>query len=340
MSEKIFNKLLRNFEEKCEEIGDRRRQGHNLRYKASDFVKSAFNVFFFQHPSLLDYQRKMQEKKGRSNIETVMGVSKLPSDTRIRTMMDRIEPASLGSLFNSTLRIADESGLLESYRVLDGGVLIALDGVWYHRSQNIQCQRCLTQTKAGETTYYHSALAATLVKPGNSSVLPVMAEMICNGEGNKKQDCELTAAKRWLTSHGQEYAWLKPTLLGDDLYSHEPFCLQVLSAGYSFIFTCKETTHSWLNETVANSVKESTTDRQWDGRTHVEYRYRWVNGVPIRYKEKEEQTLMVNYLEMEIWHEKKQKRTYYNSWITDKTINEQNVKSLCACARARWKVRK
>ena len=64
MSEKIFNKLLKDFEQKCNEIADSRRLGHNVRYKVSDFVNSAFNVFFFQHPSLLDYQRKMQEKKG------------------------------------------------------------------------------------------------------------------------------------------------------------------------------------------------------------------------------------------------------------------------------------
>ena len=47
-------------------------------------------------------------------METVMGVSELPSDTQIRTMMDTIEPESCGSLFNSTVRIADEGRLLES----------------------------------------------------------------------------------------------------------------------------------------------------------------------------------------------------------------------------------
>ncbi|MDR2742798.1 MAG: hypothetical protein LBB98_11695 [Treponema sp.] len=81
------------------------------------------------------------------------------------------------------------------------------------------------------------------MKPGSTSVMPVTAEMIGSGDGEKKQDCEPAAGKRWVTKYGEAYRWLKPTLLGDDLYSHEPFCRQVEEAGYSFIFTCKNTTH-------------------------------------------------------------------------------------------------
>jgi hypothetical protein len=140
-----------------------------------------------------------------------------------------------------------------------------------------------------------------------------MAEMIVNGDGEKKQDCDLPAAQRWITSHGEEYGWLKPTLLGDDLYSHEPFCRQVLESGYSFIFTCKDTSHPWLHETVGNSEMGEWSHREWNGRHHLEYRCRWVNGVPIRYAEKEGDALAVNYFEMSIRNEEKGKRTYYNS---------------------------
>ena len=55
-------------------------------------------------------------------------------------------------------------------------------------------------------------------------MLAVMAEMIANRDRTKKQDGELTTAKRWLNNHGEEYAWLQPTLLGAHGYSHEPFC--------------------------------------------------------------------------------------------------------------------
>ena len=306
MSGKLFKELRDNFEQVSQHIADTRRQGHNLRYTMGDFVKCAFAVFFFQHQSMLDFQRQMKKRLGRDNMETVFGVSEIPTDTQIRTMMDRTEPEQFSPLFNSSLRIADEAGILDEYRVLDGGVLLALDGVWYHASENIHCDRCLHTTKDDVTTYYHVALAGAIVKPGCTSVLPVMAEMIANGDGAKKQDCELTAAKRWLGGHGEEYAWLNPTLLGDDLYSHEPFCRQVLAAGYHFIYTCKEKTHQWLYETVKNSEAGEWRKREWNGRHHLVYTYRWVNGVPIRYTEHEGEALKVNWLEMSIWNEEKE----------------------------------
>ncbi|MDR2435414.1 MAG: hypothetical protein LBD47_12740 [Treponema sp.] len=41
--------------------------------------------------------------------------------------------------------------------------------------------------KGGVPTYYHSALAGTTVKPGSSSVLPVMAEMNGNEEWDRSR---------------------------------------------------------------------------------------------------------------------------------------------------------
>jgi len=124
---------------------------------------------------------------------------------------------------------AEERGALDSYRVLDEGVLIALDGVWYHSSEKISCKRCLHVTKGDRTTYYHTILAATIVKPGDTVVLPVMGEPIGNEGGGEKQDCERNAAKRWLAKHAAEYARLKPTLLGDDLFSCQPICEAALA---------------------------------------------------------------------------------------------------------------
>ena len=80
---------------------------------------------------------------------------------------------------------------MEGYRVLDGGVLTALDGVWYHSPENIRCGRCLHTAKDDVTTYYHVALAGAIVKPGDTSVLPVMAEMTAAGTGTRSRTAGL-----------------------------------------------------------------------------------------------------------------------------------------------------
>ena len=54
--------------------------------------------------------------------------------------------------------------------------------------------------------------------------------------------------------------------------------------------------------------------------------------------EQEEQVLEVNWLEISIWNETKRKRTFYNSWITNKEITAENVKALADCERVRRKI--
>ena len=341
MGRGIFNALLNNLDAAANDLADNRREGFDLKYKLVDAVKSALSVFFFQHPSMLDFQTRMKQKWKRSNLESIMGVKEIPSNVQITTLLDVIKPDSLSGVFNENLHTVDEWGGLKDFRCLDGGVLLALDGVWYFSSEQIHCDHCLHSTKDDVTTYYHSALAGTLVKPGNTAVLPVAPEMIANTDdtsdetNSKKQDCERNAAKRWLIKHTEEYKWLSPTLLGDDLYSNYPFCKEVLEYGYSFIFTCKDDSHPWLAETVENSYLQETSKREWNGRHHIVYTYRWLNGVEIR---DNKETLMVNYFSLSIWNEEKNKRTFYNSWITNKTIASDNVSLLASCARSRWKI--
>jgi hypothetical protein len=113
MGGELFKKLIGNFGRMCGQMPDKRRHGHNQRYQIADFVRSAFGVFFFQHRSMPDYQRRMQERQGRSNPETVFGVTALPSDTWIWEQPDRIPPERFSGIFTSVLEIAGEAGLAE-----------------------------------------------------------------------------------------------------------------------------------------------------------------------------------------------------------------------------------
>ena len=193
------------------------------KYSNRDAVNSAFGSFFFQFPSLLRYMRELQEQEKRDNVQSLFDVNGIPSDNQIRNIVDEIEPSGISAVFNETLKEAQHSGIINDYRILDGGVLMPLDGVWYFHSQNIYCDHCLTKVIKGKhveehTEYYHATLAAALVNPGSKKILPLAPEIIRNTEGTEKQDCELAAGKRWLDAHSEEYSWLNPTLLGDDLY--------------------------------------------------------------------------------------------------------------------------
>ena len=336
MGRGIIKRLLGSLRETAEKLPDIRKCSNALKYSIRDAIICAFAVFYFQYPSLLNFQQDMERKRKRSNMEALFGVENIPCSDQMTNIVDGIESGQLGAVFDQVHQIAAEQGIIDQYRVLDGGVLIPLDGTWTFASEKIHCKHCLSITsKKGKTVYYHSMLGAAIVKPGSHTVLPLEPEFIRNEDGSEKQDCERNAAKRWLERKGAGLEGLKPTFLGDDLYACHSICEKIVGMGMSFIFTCKEESHPWIAEQVKYAEMEGHKRREWNGRNHIEYRYEWVKGIENR---AEGEKIAVNYLSLQIWNEEKQEKTYSNSWITDKAISVENVSLLAECARTRWKI--
>jgi len=253
-------------------IADKRREGYDKQYEYADAIKGAYGVFFFQHPSMLEYQERLKIKKQRSNIETILRVKKIPCNNQITRLLDDMESGAFASIFEAGLKTAAGYKGLEQYLVLDGRYhLVTLDGVWFYQSKNINCPHCLSyEMKNGETLYYHDMIAAALVKPKFQTVLPLAPEFIRNEDGQEKQDCERNAAKRWLAKYAEGYGWLNPVFLGDDLYSHYPVCTMIVEKGMHFIFTCKPDSHVWLYDSIDCGCMKGIRVRKWTGREHLE----------------------------------------------------------------------
>ena len=75
------------------------RRGANGQYSIADFGMSAFSAFFMQCPSFLAHQRRLEEGHGRSNCQSLFGMGKIPSDNRIRDMLDPALPGLLNPVF-------------------------------------------------------------------------------------------------------------------------------------------------------------------------------------------------------------------------------------------------
>src|SRR5260370_30652099 len=71
------------------------RTPEQLRYSLLDPLMSGFAMMFFQHPSLLQFQRSMERKRRRCNLQTLFGVHEIPSDTQMREILDGVEPEAL-----------------------------------------------------------------------------------------------------------------------------------------------------------------------------------------------------------------------------------------------------
>lgn len=322
--------------ERCAGLPDRR-TGSNGRYTMSDIGLAAFSVFFMQSPSFLGHQKALAEGpgRGRSNCHTLLGMTAIPCDNHIRTMLDGAPTDHFDGVFSTILKDIDRSGGLKPFRQLGGRVLIALDGSEHFRSRNLSCPHCSTRKRSdGGTEYFHTFVGATLVAPGHKTVLPLPPEFVRPQDGASKQDCEPMAARRWLGRVGAAHAWLKPVYLGDDLYARQPMCEAIKAAGGNFLLVCKPTSHKTLGEYLTGVELDSLSETKGRGAEKRTYRYRWMMDVPLR---DGNDAMLVNWLEVEIV-KPNGKVTYRSSFITDLPVGQDTVAELAACGRARWKI--
>ncbi len=316
------------------------RKGSNISYSMEDFGMSAFSVFFTQSPSFLAYQKTMERTRGRSNAESFFGIQRIPCDNQIRAMLDSVPPEALFPVYDRIYETLREHGILEKFKGIHSSTLIALDATWYHSSEKVHCCHCSTQEhKNGAITYYHSAVTPVLVGPSQPEVVALRPEFIVPQDGHNKQDCEVAAAKRWLDQNAARYRSTGTvTLLGDDLYAHQPLCRRTLLHDLHFLFVCKPDSHKtlydWVNLLQPGSVLRTHSIRIKAGAQWHTHTYRWVNGVPLA---DGDDALKVNWCELTV-SDKKGDVLYRNAWITDWRLDENNVEVMAASGRARWKI--
>jgi hypothetical protein len=322
------------------DLPDHRKPSPNTRYTMQDAALGAFGIFFTQAPSFLEYQRRLQASQGRNNAQTLFGVQQIPCDNQIRTLLDPIAPSHFDPIVLAVFQRLEQHHLLDSFRVLGDQLLVALDGTTYFSSQAIHCPNCLTrQLSNGHTLYYHPAITPVVVSPRRSQVIALPPEYIMPQDGHAKQDCEQMAGKRWIRHHAQALAPHHVTLLGDDLYSKQPFCALALAQGFNFIVVCKPDSHPKLYERVAfwqaNDGITACERRHWNGRFTEVSLYRFLNDVLLL---EGKEALPVNWFEITVINAKTGEQLYHNSFITNHQVTADNVAAAAQAGRGRWKI--
>lgn len=304
-----------------------------------DAALSAFSIFFSQSPSFLDSQVRMQKQQGKNNAFSLFGVHEIPCDNQIRNLLDSVPPETLFPLMAT---ISDElyrDGHLDGFRSINDTFLIALDGTDFFSSEKISCP-CCTQSKLknGKTLNRHIAVTPVLVAPRQKNVIALPPQFVRPQDGHDKQDCELAASGRWLDQWGAHYATWNITYLGDDLYCHQPHCKRVLGQNANFLFTCKPDSHSTLYEWIADFSRiggvPTVVRTRRIGKKQFTDTYRYVNQVPLR---NSDDALMVNWCEL-VTTANDGEVVFRNAWATSHRVTDDNVETLAAAGRSRWKI--
>lgn len=316
-----------------------KRQNRKTNYEIHDPVMSGFACMYFQDPSMLQFQIQLQEEQNRNNLQTLFKVKKIPESTLIRTVIDDVESEHFRPIFKDLFTPLQRGKILNSYQIFPNLYLCSIDGSQYFSSEEINCEHCLTAThKDGRISYTHKVLQAAIMHPDKKQVIPLMPEEIRNTDGSKKQDCEVNAGKRLIKSLKKDHPRLGLIIVGDGLFSKQPFITDVLKEGMHYIFAVKPDDHKYLMDWV-NAYDPGEIDRQEivdsKGKTHV---YEWVNNVPLNGGNNAINVNFFRYQQIVKDKAGKEKVVYKNSWVTDLEVDLKNVRKLVKGGRCRWKI--
>ena len=127
------------------------RQEGKIRHRLHDVFMSGFAMMFFQDPSILQFQKRLEEGIHNNNLRTLFQVTSIPKDSQMKDVIDDVESRELEPLFEDFFHALQRGKHLEPYRVLGDYYLVSLDGSGYFSSDTISCPGCLVKKdKEGE----------------------------------------------------------------------------------------------------------------------------------------------------------------------------------------------
>lgn len=296
----------------------------------SDVLMSGLAVFGLKFPSLLQYDQN--RKIFDQNLLNLYHINRTPSDTYLRERLDELEPSFIRPAFKKIFAQLQRGKCLEGFEFLEGYYLLALDGTGEFSSGTVCCpQCCKKEHKDGGVTYYHQMLGACIVHPDQSNVIPLCPEIIQNGDGSVKNDCERNAAKRFIENFKREHPHLKVVILGDGIASNAPYIRLLESHKMKYILGAKPGDHESLFDAV--DASEETRYYEFRDEKGFLHQFRYLNDVALN---KSNSDVRVNFLEY-MQTDPKGKEILF-SWVTNIHITQTNVFSLMKGGRARWKI--
>ena len=152
---------------------DDRRQSAKVDYSLHDCLMSGLAMMFFQDPSVLTFQQRLQDGIHKNNLTTLFDVSDIPKDTQMRQVLDAIPASELNGIFADFLHRLQRGKQLVNYQFYDGSYLISIDGSQYFSSEKIRCPHCLVTESKGKQRYHHQILQSVIVHPDMRQVLPL-----------------------------------------------------------------------------------------------------------------------------------------------------------------------
>lgn len=312
------------------------RASNRKKIPLADALMSGFAMFSLKDQAMLAFDKRRHEDP--ESLYGVYGVEVIPSDTQMRTILDKVDPAAIRRPYRTLFNLAQRGKVLEQMTYLDGRYLLALDGTGIYSSEKVNSPKCLEKHKRnGKKEYYQQMVGAALVHPERPEVIPVAPpEMIIQQDGTDKQDCERNATRRLLVNFRREHPHLDCVVLEDGISSNAPHIEDLTAHGLSFILGAKPGDHKFLFEQLDAAIKKGMAvelfqlDPEQPGILHY---YQFINGVSLNKSRPDIKVNVVDY-----WQQDENQERIHFTWVTDISVTPENVYQIMRAGRARWRI--
>lgn len=326
-----------------------------------DIIMSALAVYQLKVPALQLLDGFRHEPLAHPNLKRLFDIQNVPSDTQLRDILDRIPTDSFRKPFEIIFRTLQQDKALEQFKFFDGfkdQYLISTDATGIFGSTNVKCDQCLAKIQKGqdedgeELFYYHQLLAASIVHPDRSTVIPLCPEPITLQDGAAKNDCELAASERLYFHLRQSHPKLPMTLLQDSLFCSTTNIARLRKNDLGFIIVAKPDKNKNLFRDI-NKRREHLKDVfDVEKRTIIgdkvkktmRRNYTYVNDIPLT-GEHETEINFLMFKEVIEWESttgrkkgKIQREEVSYAWVTNIKLNSSNVEKIAMAGRSRWDI--
>ena len=315
-----------------------------------DCLFSGLSLFIMKYPSLLRFDiESKNDLKGR-NLKNIFSLKSIPSDTRLREILDEIDPRKIRRAFTKIFAKLQRFRVLNHFQFLNGHYLIALDGPGHFASSKVRCSNCIKKEhRSGEVGYYHQMLGAAVVHPNMKQVIPLFPEPILNQDGEDKQDSEMKASKRWIKYFRKEHYRLKVCILEDALAANAPHIRLLRENDMRFIIGIKEVRnkvlfHQLNDGEITNRTREYRSEEIIGDKVKkkVVHEYRYLNGAFLNGQNRNEKVNVIDYRETTSYLDPSQDKKgigtkeKHFSWITDFEVTKESITEIRRAGRRRW----
>ncbi|MFZ3122300.1 MAG: hypothetical protein WA104_02900 [Thermodesulfovibrionales bacterium] len=120
---------------------------------------SVFAMMFFQDPSILQFQKRLDDAIHNNNLRTLFQVQSIPKDSQMRDVIDEVDSRELEPIFYDYFHALQRGKHLEQYRILGGYYLINgnEDTLWVNYFEYWIIDK-------GKVTYHNSWVTDIIIK--------------------------------------------------------------------------------------------------------------------------------------------------------------------------------